>query len=101
MEDVDLEIVKRLLRVAWEETERTVSELLVFGTATSSSSIVSSSEEVVDVGRVHCAKEQKFIVFTLSIWRSHGCFLGSGGVSTGSTTLMEPSSSSESFHTIS
>jgi hypothetical protein len=75
---------------------RTVSELIVFGTAMSSSSELSSFD-----GRSVWAKEQKFIVLTSRIWRSHGCFRGSGGVSTGRTVLMDASSSSESFHTMS
>lgn len=48
-----------------------------------------------------CAKEQKFMVLTWSMWRTHGCFLASDGVSTGRTTLMEDSSSAEIFHTMS
>jgi hypothetical protein len=69
---------------------------MVFGTAMSSSSEPSSFD-----GRAVCANEQKFIVLTSRIWRSHGCFRGSGGVSTGRTVLIEASSSSESFHTTS
>lgn len=41
------------------------------------------------------------MVFTWRTCSSHGCFLGSGGVSRGRTRLMEDSSSSESFQTIS
>jgi hypothetical protein len=74
----------------------TVSELIVFGTA-----IKSSSERDSEVSTRHCAKEQKFMVFTWRTWSSHGCLRVSGGVSTGRTVLMEASSSSENLHTMS
>ena len=77
---------------------RTVSEDMMLGTAMSSSSDA-SFEDVG--GRGVCANEQKFMVLTCKMWRSHGCFRGSGGVSTGKTVLMDASSSSESFHTMS
>ncbi len=41
------------------------------------------------------------MVLTCRMWRSHGCFLGSGEGSTGRIVLMDASSSSESFHTTS
>lgn len=76
--------------------ELTVSELNVFGTAISSSSGAESEREVGD-----WANEQKFMVLTCRTCRSHGCLRGSGTVSTGSTLLIELSSSSENFHTMS
>jgi hypothetical protein len=108
VEDVDLGGLGLRIKASWktaregegkkgrEGKRRTVSELMVFGTAMSSSSEQSSCD-----GRAVCANEQKFIVFTSRICRSHGCLRGSGGVSTGKTVLMEASSSSESFQTTS
>lgn len=77
----------------------TVSELRVFGTAISNSSAASSSPAAFATSVR--AKEQKFMVLTCRMCRSHGCFRGSGGVSTGRTTLMDGSSSTESFQTTS
>jgi len=71
----------------------------VFGTAINSSSVGLPSD--TSGSMIHCAKEQKFMVFTWRTWRSQGCFLGSGVVSTGRTVLIEASSSSEHFHTTS
>jgi hypothetical protein len=79
--------------------KHTVSLLFVFGTAISNWSSAVGFSAVAAVA--HWANEQKFMVFTMRIWSSHGCFLGSGGVSTGRTTLIVGSSSSENFHTIS
>ena len=78
---------------------RTVSEDMMLGTAMSSSS--DASFEDVGGRRGVCANEQKFIVLTCRMWRSHGCFRGSSGVSTGKIVLMDASSSSDSFHTMS
>ena len=75
----------------------TLSELNVLGTATSNSSISNDVAEVFGQEE----NEQKFIVFTSRICDTHGCFLGSGGVSTGRTVLIEGSSSSENFQTMS
>lgn len=78
----------------------TVSEVRVFGTATrscSSSDAASLDDEGIEV----IAKEQKFMVFTWRRWSIHGCGRGSGGVSTGRTTLIDFSSSSDNFQTMS
>jgi len=69
----------------------------MFGTARRISSDDSFSEESPGDAGVQ-ANEQKFIVFTSREKRIHGCFRGSGGVSTGSTTLIDSSSSSDNFH---
>lgn len=45
-------------------SQLTVSELIVFGTAISSSSCCSVSDEAEDDLISVCAKEQKFMVFT-------------------------------------
>ncbi len=86
--------IKRFRRQLRKEEEvLTVSEVRVLGTATNNS----SSSAVLLLGREHFAKEQKFIVFTSSICRSHGAGRGVGGVSTGKTVLKDFSSSLESF----
>jgi hypothetical protein len=80
----------------------TDSEDMVLGTAIRSSSGCSTGEDAESGGLGgQEAKEQKFMVFTCRMWRSHGCGRGSGGVSTGRTTLIEASSASENFHTMS
>lgn len=76
----------------------TVSELIVFGTATNSSS---ESVEFLGTDGEHCANEQKFIVFTSNRWRSHGCLRGAVGLSTGKVVSIDDSSSFESRHTMS
>ena len=97
MEDVNLGTLDGLRRteVGWV----TVSLLFVFGTATNRL----SSMTVPSGGGsgVHWANEQKFMVFTMRMCSNHGCLRGSGDVSTGSTTLIPDSSSSENFQTIS
>lgn len=75
----------------------TLSELKVLGTAISNSSRSDEAAEIVGQEE----NEQKFIVLTSRICDIHGCFLSSGGVSTGRTVLNEDSSSSENFQTMS
>lgn len=78
--------------------ELTLSELMVLGTTINSSSDVS---DVVDGEAGQWENEQKFIVFTCRTWRSHGCCLGSGAVSTGRIVLNDASLASENFQTMS
>jgi hypothetical protein len=77
----------------------TVSLLVVFGTATNNSLSMAAPSD--GAAGTHWAKEQKFMVFTMRICSSHGCLRGSGGISTGRTTLIPGSSSSGNFQTIS
>ena len=76
----------------------TVSEVIMFGTATRISSDESCPDERLGDAGVQ-ANEQKFIVLTSTMCKIHGCFLGSGAVSTGNTELIDSSSTSDSFHT--
>ena len=81
--------------------KRTLSELSVLGTA-SSSSWYCVVLVVLGLGKVEQdEKEQKFIVLTSRTWSIHGCFLGSGDVSTGRMVLNVDSSAGGKDQTIS
>lgn len=59
------------------------------------------SEAAVEGVAGHCAKAQKFKVFTERLWRSHGLRRGSAGVSDGREVLMPSSSCSVNFQMLS